>query len=85
MIAFNPSPSCLNHLQIRAVWVPAASSCAFLNIEKCKDYYINLLANDVILLLIMLVGLLRLRLRARAFLDLASILWKQVRHCSCWL
>jgi len=48
------------------------------NIESCKDYYINLLANDVILLLIMLAGLVRLRLRVRAFLDLASILWKQV-------
>jgi hypothetical protein len=65
--------------------VPAASSCTFVNVESCKDYYINLLANDVILLLIMLAGLLRLRLRARAFLDLASILWKQVRHRCCWL
>jgi hypothetical protein len=55
------------------------------NVETCKGFYITLLATDVILLLIMLAGLLRLRLHARAFHDIASILWKQVRHGSCWL
>jgi hypothetical protein len=40
------------------------------------------LASDVILLLIMLVGLLRLRLEIREF-GLGRILWNQVG--SCWL
>ncbi|KAN0111499.1 hypothetical protein V8E52_008522 [Russula decolorans] len=64
-------------IKIRSVWVPAQSACVIANIESCKDYYVNLLANDAILLLIMLAGLMRLRLRARAFHDLTSILWKQ--------
>ena len=40
---------------------------------------------DVTLLLIMLVGLLRLRFHDGTFFDLAYVLWKQVGHCSCWL
>ncbi len=46
----------------------------------CKNFYANSLVTDVILLLIMLAGLLRLRLRrhATASLGLASLLWKQV-------
>jgi hypothetical protein len=60
--------------------VPAASACTITNLETCRDFYITLLVTDVILLLIMLVGLLRLRHRAKGSLELARLLWKQVRH-----
>jgi len=78
---------CLIHKQIRAVWVPAARACAITNVETCKGFYVNLLATDVILLLIMLVGLQRLRRgdSGRPAFDLVYLLWKQVGRCSCWL
>ncbi len=64
------------------MWVPAARSCAIVNIQSSssKSFYVNSLVTDVILLLIMFAGLLRLRLRrhATASLGLASLLWKQV-------
>jgi hypothetical protein len=41
--------------------VPATKSCAITNVEICRNFYINLLVTDVILLFIMLAGLLRLR------------------------
>ncbi|KAI0279557.1 hypothetical protein BGY98DRAFT_1175969 [Russula aff. rugulosa BPL654] len=63
--------------KIRAVWVPAAKSCAITNVEVCKDFYINLLATDIILLFIMLVGLVRLRLSAGGTLYISHLLWKQ--------
>jgi len=46
---------------------------------------VSTLVTDVTLLIIMLAGLLRLRLRDKTFLDLAYTLWKQVGHYSCWL
>ena len=70
-------PSCLIHEQIRAEWVPAARSCAIINVEICRDFYINLLVTDVILLFIMLAGLLRLRRDTGSFY-LSQLLWKQV-------
>ena len=70
-------PSYLIHEQIRAEWVPAARSCAIINVEICRDFYINLLVTDVILLFIMLAGLLRLRRDTGSFY-LSQLLWKQV-------
>ena len=46
--------------------------------QSCKASLIVLLATDVILLLIMLVGLLRLRRRGCGSLRLGRLLWKQV-------
>jgi hypothetical protein len=60
--------------------VPAARSCAIMNVEICRDFYINLLVTDVILLFIMLAGLLRLRRDAGSFY-LSQLLWKQVGPC----
>jgi hypothetical protein len=74
-------PSCLIHQQIRAEWVPAARSCAITNVEICRDFYINLLVTDVILLSIMLAGLLRLRRGPGGSFYLSHLLWKQVGHC----
>ena len=77
--------SCLIHKQIHAVWVPTARTCANSDYRAVKTFSVNALATDVTLLLIMLAGLIRLRLRDRTFIDLAYVLWKQVGHCSCWL
>jgi hypothetical protein len=85
MIFFNPLASCLIHQQTRAVWVPAARACTNTYLTNVKGLPVGALVTDVTLLLIMLAGLLRLRHRDGAFLDLAYTLWKQVGHCSCWL
>jgi hypothetical protein len=53
-------------------------ACVVTNIQNCKTSLIVLLAADVILLLIMLVGLLRIRRRGGGTLDLGRLLWKQV-------
>jgi hypothetical protein len=50
------------------------------NIEICKDFYINLLVTDIVLLIIMLLGLLRLRMSGCGTLYLTHLLWKQVGH-----
>ncbi len=73
--------SCLIHQQIRAVWVPAARSCAITNIVDCRGFYITLLVNDIFLLLVMLAGLLRIRFSAGGSFYLSRLLWKQVGHC----
>ena len=64
--------------QIRAVWEPAEKACLVTNFESCKAPLMILLAVDVILLLIMFAGLLRLRRRGGCSLGLGRLLWKQV-------
>ena len=49
-------------------------------ISSVKDIVVSVLVCDVVLLLVMLAGLLRLRHRDGAFLNLAYTLWKQVGH-----
>ena len=83
MIVFNSWPSCLIHLQARAVWVPTAKACVTTHMDVIKTLSLSTLVTDITLLLIMLAGLLRIRHRDGTFLDLASVLWKQVGHYSC--
>ena len=71
----------LIHQQIRAVWVPETRSCAITNVETCRDFFVNLLVTDVILISIMLVGLLRFYRGVRDFSYISYLLWKQVGHC----
>ena len=80
MIVFNRLAFFLIHRQIRAEWVPAARSCTISNVEICRNFYINLLITDVILLFIMLAGLLRLRRTDGGSFYLSHLLWKQVGH-----
>ena len=85
MIVSIVSPSFLIHQQAHSVWIPAARICG-INFPKILKYIcISSLATDVILLLIMLAGLLRIRIHHGAFLDLTNTLWKQVGHYSYWL
>jgi hypothetical protein len=59
--------------------LPEANTCALLNLESTKPTVIGSLVTDVVLLLIMLVGLFRMRLETGGAFGLARILWKQVQ------
>jgi len=64
-------------VQLRSVWVPAQQSCAP---ESTKIIQLNLIAmlvTDIALLLIMLIGLLRLRVDGGGAFGLAQLLWRQ--------
>jgi hypothetical protein len=56
-----------------------ASTCHPLNFQSTKLATIAVLVTDVVLLLIMLIGLLRMRLGRDSAFDLGRLLWKQVR------
>ncbi|KAF8256866.1 hypothetical protein EI94DRAFT_152497 [Lactarius quietus] len=65
-----------NIARIRAKWAPALSICEIVNPETTKITIIGVLVADVGLLLVMLVGLLRLRVHGTMF-ALGQFLWKQ--------
>ncbi len=73
----------LIHLQIRTEWEPLKKACVVTNIQICKASLIALFFADIILLLIMLIGLLRLRRHGGGSLELGRLLWKQVGHRRC--
>ena len=66
-------------LQIRVAWVPELSACGVLNTDRFKPSVIAMFVADMALLVIMLVGLLRLRLH---IFGLGELLWKQVGHAT---
>jgi hypothetical protein len=68
--------------QIRFVWVPAQQTCARSKIGGSKLALVAVPVTDIALLLIMLVGLLRLRRRGGGMSDLVQALWRQVRRWS---
>ena len=55
--------------------------CLLTNLEVTKPNIIASLVSDVVLLLIMLTGILRLRLEAGNDFGLRHILWNQVWWC----
>jgi len=64
-------------VRVRAEWEPFARNCVVVNNQSCKPTIIMTLTNDTVLLLIMLVGLVRLRCRGGGKFGLGSLLWKQ--------
>ncbi|KAF8487413.1 hypothetical protein DFH94DRAFT_26344 [Russula ochroleuca] len=64
-------------IQLRAKWLPEANACAMFNIDSIKYAVIGSLVFDIGLLLIMLIGLLRLRCEEGGAFALGRILWKQ--------
>jgi hypothetical protein len=58
---------------------PIYDSCAIVNIQSNKPTFISIFATDFALLLIMLVGLFRLRSPGGGWFDLGRLLWTQVR------
>ena len=67
-----------SHPQIRASWVPAMATCVIDNIEGTRLTMITTLITDIVLLLIMLIGLLRLGLSERGALGMGRLMWRQV-------
>ena len=70
----------LSHPQLRAVWVPVVRTCAGLNLEQTVPNLIAIPVTDIGLLLMMLVGLFRLRCQHGGRFGLARVLWRQVRY-----
>ena len=68
-----------HHQQVRAGWVPELSACGVLNPDSFKLSITSMFITDIVLLVIMLVGLLRLRLHN---FGLGELLWKQVGHAT---
>ena len=64
-------------LQLLAAWVPEQGVCQVLNVQTSEKSVIVLLISDVVLLLMMLVGLLRLRIHGNMF-GFRKLLWNQV-------
>jgi len=69
----------LIHPQIRSTWMADMSSCTIPNIKSNMANLISMFVTDFFLLVIMLVGLFRLRCRVAGRFALAPFLWKQVR------
>ncbi|KAF8491207.1 hypothetical protein F5888DRAFT_1075420 [Russula emetica] len=63
--------------RMRASWDPILQECMVLNTEKDKFSSISILISDIVLLLIVLIGLLRLHDSGGTF-ALGRLLWKQV-------
>jgi len=66
-----------NMTRLRAAWAPAQSVCEVLNPESSKSNVITSLVTDVVLLLIVLVGLVRMRLHGNTKFGLGQVLWSQ--------
>ncbi|KAH9990095.1 hypothetical protein BJV77DRAFT_634846 [Russula vinacea] len=63
--------------QLRSKWTPEDNACALLNVYTTKPAVIGSLFSDVVLLLIMLFGLLRLRCKGGGAFSMGRTLWKQ--------
>ncbi|KAF8487444.1 hypothetical protein DFH94DRAFT_27586 [Russula ochroleuca] len=64
-------------ITIRSAWLPAANTCVLTNFESTAPSIIATLVTDAALCIMMLVGLLRMRLRAGGNFALGAFLWKQ--------
>ncbi|KAF8498243.1 hypothetical protein F5888DRAFT_233963 [Russula emetica] len=64
-------------VRIRNSWSHELNSCVLLNPDRITPSIMGSLIADVVLLLIMLIGLLRLRFGAGDALSLERVLWKQ--------
>jgi len=63
--------------RLRSAWVPVQQTCAETNLPSSKLNLIAIPATDISLLLIMLVGLFRLRGEGMGMAGLGRLLWKQ--------
>jgi len=65
--------------QVRFVWLPEQRACASSNVDGIRLALIVTLITDIILLVIVLVGLFRMRPSGGGSFGLQGVLWKQVR------
>ena len=66
------------HSQLRSKWMAGVFPCVTINTPSNTAALISMAVTDIILLLIMLVGLLRLGGHRGGTFGLAHLLWKQV-------
>jgi len=64
-------------VRIRAAYVEAAGTCLVLNTHSAKLNILVTLVTDILLLLIMLIGLLRLRFHEHGAFSMGRFLWRQ--------
>jgi len=64
-------------VRLRSTWSPETNTCVPTNLESTKLSTFFILFADVVLLLIMLIGLIRMRSGGGGIFDLGRILWKQ--------
>ncbi|KAF8491232.1 hypothetical protein F5888DRAFT_1076072 [Russula emetica] len=74
--ATNVSFIILGIARLRSSWNPILQECMVLNTEKDKFHAISILISDIVLLLIVFIGLLRLHDSGGTF-ALGRLLWKQ--------
>ncbi|KAF8487402.1 hypothetical protein DFH94DRAFT_26034 [Russula ochroleuca] len=67
----------LGTIRLRAKWSPEANTCIMGNFDSTKYSSITSFSSDLALLLIMLIGLLRLRREGGGAFALGRTLWKQ--------
>ncbi|KAF8491223.1 hypothetical protein F5888DRAFT_1075822 [Russula emetica] len=75
--ATNASVVILGIARMRSSWDPILQECMMLNTEKDKFSVISILISDIVLLLIVLIGLLRLLHDSGGTFALGRLLWKQ--------
>jgi len=63
--------------RIRSAWSPDMATCLTLNIESSKRNFVATLSTDIILIVIMLIGLLRLGFHERRAFGLGRLMWRQ--------
>jgi len=63
--------------QIRSSWDSEVINCSLPNVKSNRPAIISVLASDIVLLVIMFIGLLRLWHRGEDALGLVRLLWKQ--------
>ncbi|KAH9993516.1 hypothetical protein BJV74DRAFT_884378 [Russula compacta] len=73
----NVSVMILGLVRVHSTWNPIQEDCIEFNMESTKPNILVTLASDITLLLVMLVGLLRVRYRGDGAFGIASFLWKQ--------
>ncbi|KAH9990081.1 hypothetical protein BJV77DRAFT_1069105 [Russula vinacea] len=64
-------------IRLRSSWSPEANACIMTNFDSTKYSSISSLSSDLALLIIMLIGLLRLRCEGGGVFALGRTLWKQ--------
>jgi len=68
----------LIHFQLRAEWNAVLRACIVLNSARTILNVIVSFIHDIILLLAMLVGLLRIRGQSGGAFEMGRLLWRQV-------
>jgi len=64
-------------VRVRSTWSPGAVICAVLNLESTIPSTLSILFTDIVLLVTMLIGLFRMRVKGAGEPNLARFLWKQ--------